>query len=179
MIEVRWHGRGGQGSFTIAKLLGMAASVYGGKYAQAFPSFGPERRGAPVLGFTRIDEKKITDRSEVDSCDFVVVLDETLWGDSVLSGLKKDTVIVVNTDRPEKYAGIVENKIVALDATKLALEILGRPITNTAMMGALVAVGGFVSLDDCKKAIENGMHAKIAEKNIALIDKAYNMVKGA
>ena len=108
-----------------------------------------------------------------------MVLDETLWGDSVLSGLKKDTVIVVNTDRPEKYTGIVENKIVTIDATKLALEILGRPITNTAMMGALVAVGGFVSLDDCKKAIENGMHSKIASKNINLIDKAYNMVKGA
>lgn len=179
MIEVRWHGRGGQGSFTIAKLLGMAASVYSGKYAQAFPSFGPERRGAPVLGFTRIDEKKITDRSEVDSCDYVVVLDETLWGDSVLSGLKKDTVIIVNTDKPEKYTGIVKNKIVTINATKLALEILGRPITNTAMMGALVAVGEFVSLDDCKNAIENGMNAKIANKNIDLIDKAYKMVKGA
>jgi len=179
MIEVRWHGRGGQGSFTIAKLLGMAASVYGGKYAQAFPSFGPERRGAPVLGFTRIDEEKITDRSEVDECDYVIVLDETLWGPAVLSGLKEDTVIIINTDSPEKYANVVKNKIVTLNATTLALEILGRPITNTAMMGALAAVGGFISLDDCKSAIENSMKAKIAGKNIELIDKAYNMIKGA
>ncbi|MBK5241799.1 2-oxoacid:acceptor oxidoreductase family protein, partial [Clostridium sp.] len=101
MIEVRWHGRGGQGSFTIARLLGMAASVFGGEYAQAFPSFGPERRGAPVLGFTRIDSEKITDRSEVDQCDYVVVLDETLWGPSVLSGLKENAIIIVNTDSPE------------------------------------------------------------------------------
>ena len=178
MIEVRWHGRGGQGSFTIAKLLGMAASVYNGKYAQAFPSFGPERRGAPVLGFTRISEEKITDRSEVNSCDYVVVLDETLWGKPVLTGLKESTVIIINTDNPQKYQGQTPHKIITLNATKLALEILGRPITNTAMLGALVATGDFVSLDDCKNAIKNGMHAKIADKNIELIDKAYSMVKG-
>ena len=75
MIEVRWHGRGGQGSFTAARLLGLAASVYDERFAQAFPSFGPERRGAPVLGFTRIDDFKITDRSELDVCDYVIVLE--------------------------------------------------------------------------------------------------------
>jgi len=179
MIEIRWHGRGGQGSFTIARLLGMAASVHGGKYAQAFPSFGPERRGAPVLGFTRIDEEKITDRSEVDICDYVVVLDETLWGPSVLSGLKEETLIIINTDRPEKYKNIVNNKIITLDATSLALDILGRPITNTAMMGALIAVSEMTSLDDCKNAIKDSMKSKIADKNIKLIDKAYEMVKEA
>lgn len=178
MIEVRWHGRGGQGSFTIARLLGMAASVYGGKFAQAFPSFGPERRGAPVLGFTRIDEEKITDRSEVDSCDYVVVLDETLWGDSVLSGLKENTVIIINTDSPDKYKGL-DKKIVTLDATSLALEHLGRPITNTAMMGALVAVGGFVGLDQCKEAIHASLKKSIAEKNCTLFEKAYQIVKEA
>lgn len=177
MVEVRWHGRGGQGSFTIARLLGMAASVYGGEYAQAFPSFGPERRGAPVLGFTRISEEKITDRSEVDECDYVVVLDETLWGDSVLSGLKENTVIIVNTETPEKYKGIVSNKIITLDATSLAMEHLGRPITNTAMMGALVAVGGFITLDNCKEAISSSMKEKIANKNIILIEKAYDLIK--
>ena len=177
MIEIRWHGRGGQGSFTIAKLLGMAASVYGGKYAQAFPSFGPERRGAPVLGFTRIDDQKITDRSEVDACDYVVVLDETLWGPAVLNGLKDSTVVLVNTAHPERYVDIIPQHLVCLDATKLALEYLGIPITNTAMMGALVAIGGFTSLEDCVSAIQNGMSAKIAGKNIALIERAYQMVK--
>jgi pyruvate ferredoxin oxidoreductase gamma subunit len=155
----------------------MAASVYGGEYAQAFPSFGPERRGAPVLGFTRIDSKKITDRSEVDQCDYVVVLDETLWGPSVLSGLKEETVIIVNTATPNQYSGQVSNKIVTLDATTLAIEHLGRPITNTAMMGALVAVGGFVTLDHCKEAIHASMNPKIAGKNIKLIEEAFRAVK--
>lgn len=177
MIEIRWHGRGGQGSFTVARLLGMAASVHGGKYAQAFPSFGPERRGAPVLGFTRIDEEKITDRSEVDECDYVVVLDETLWGPAVLSGLKEETVIIINTDNPSKYNGLVENKVVTLDATSLAFDILGRPITNTAMMGALIAVSEMTSLEDCQCAIKDSMKAKIADKNVILIEKAYEMVK--
>ncbi len=177
MIEVRWHGRGGQGSFTVARLLGMAASVYGGNYAQAFPSFGPERRGAPVLGFTRIDEEKITDRSEVDLCDYVVVLDETLWGPSVLSGLKKETVILVNTDTPEKYEGIVENRIVTIDATSLAIKHIGRPITNTAMLGALLAVDEFVSIDNCKKAISASLKEKIANKNISLIEEAFTNTK--
>lgn len=178
MIEVRWHGRGGQGSFTIARLLGMAASVYGGKYAQAFPSFGPERRGAPVLGFTRIDEEKITDRSEVDACDYVVVLDETLWGDSVLSALKENTVIIINTDTPEKYKD-VDQKIITLDATSLALEYLGRPITNTAMMGALIAVGGFISTDHCKEAIHASLKTSVAKKNCLLFEKAYELIKEA
>lgn len=177
MIEVRWHGRGGQGSFTIARLLGMAASVYGGKYAQAFPSFGPERRGAPVLGFTRISEDKITDRSEVDACDYVVVLDETLWGPAVTSGLKADTKIIMNTATPDKYH--VEGvEIITIDATSLALEHLGKPITNTAMMGALIATGKFVSLENCQEAITASMKSSIAGKNNELIQKAFEMVGG-
>ncbi|MBN2796116.1 MAG: 2-oxoacid:acceptor oxidoreductase family protein [Clostridia bacterium] len=176
MIEVRWHGRGGQGSFTIARLLGMAASVHGNAYAQAFPSFGPERRGAPVLGFTRIDENKITDRSEVDACDYVVVLDETLWGDNVLNGLKPNGIVLINTETPEKYK--IDNvNIIALDATSLALEYLGRPITNTAMMGALVAAGDFIQLESCNNAIRESMKENIANKNIALMAKAYEMIK--
>ena len=83
MTEIRWHGRGGLGAFTAARLLGCAVSLFEGKYALAFPSFGPERRGAPVFAFTRIDDKAITDRSEVVSCDCAVVLDDTLFGDPV------------------------------------------------------------------------------------------------
>jgi len=179
MKEIRWHGRGGQGSFTIARLLGQAASVYGGQYAQAFPSFGPERRGAPVLGFTRISDTKITDRSEVVTCDYVVVLDETLWGPAVVAGLKEDTIIIINTETPEKYIGQVENKIITIDATSLALKVLGRPITNTAMLGALVAVSDVASLDDCKNAIKDTLKASVAVKNIELIQKAHDAVKEA
>jgi pyruvate ferredoxin oxidoreductase gamma subunit len=177
MLEIRWHGRGGQGSFTVARLLGMAASVYGGKYAQAFPSFGPERRGAPVLGFTRIDDKKITDRSEVYECDYVIVLDETLWGPAVLSGLKENTVIIINTESKEKYIDEVANKVVCFNATSLAIEYLKRPITNTAMMAVLIGVSEIVSMDDYKNAIKESMKPKIADKNILLVDKVYHMVK--
>lgn len=179
MQEIRWHGRGGQGVFTVARLLGMAASVCEGKYSLAFPSFGPERRGAPVLGFTRISESPITDRSMVDSCDYVVVLDETLIGPAVLAGIREKGVIMVNTTKPEQYREMTDKKIVALDATSLAIEILKRPITNTAMLGALIAVSGAVSLSSVQDAIRQGMKASIAEKNCVVAEKAFAMVKGA
>ncbi|HKL11012.1 MAG TPA: 2-oxoacid:acceptor oxidoreductase family protein [Clostridia bacterium] len=179
MIEIRWHGRGGQGSFTAARILGAAASVHGGKYAMAFPSFGPERRGAPVAGFTRISDEKITDRSEIISPDYVIVLDETLWENGVTNGLKEDTVLIMNTDNPEKYEKIVSQKIVALDATSIALDVLGLPITNTAMMGAFIAVSGHVSLEDAKKAIDDNLKPKVAGKNKDLLEKVYELVKGA
>lgn len=179
MYEVRWHGRGGQGGFTAARLLGMAASVYEGKYSLAFPSFGPERRGAPVLGFTRISDEKITDRSQVDECDYVVFLDETLVGEATLKGLKDNAFILVNTADPEKYSSMTDKKIIGLDATSLSLEVLGRPITNTAMLGALVAISGMVSLEALKKAIQEGMKPSIAEKNCTIVEKAFNMMKGA
>ncbi len=179
MIEVRWHGRGGQGSFTVARLLGLAASVYGGRYAQAFPSFGPERRGAPVLGFTRISDSKITDRSELDTCDYVVVLDETLWGDDVIKGLKSNSVIIINTKTPKKYSEQTSHKVVGLDATQMALNHLGIPITNTAMMGALIAVSDMIQTEYCQKAIMASMNAKIAAKNVSLFENAYQFVKEA
>lgn len=178
MYEIRWHGRGGQGGFTAARLLGMAASVFEGKYSLAFPSFGPERRGAPVLGFTRISEEIITDRSMVDECDYVVVLDETLIGPAVLSGLKDNAVILVNTCDPEQYRHMTDRKIIAFDATDLAMEILGRPITNTAMLGALLAVSEVVSLASAREAISSGMKPSIAEKNCVIVEKAYELVKG-
>ena len=96
MTEIRWHGRGGLGAFTAARLLGCAVSLYEGKYALAFPSFGPERRGAPVFAFTRIDNKPITDRSEVVECDIAIVLDDTLFGDPVRNGLKPGATVIVN-----------------------------------------------------------------------------------
>ena len=103
MKEIRWHGRGGNGGFTAARLLGYAASLHCGKYAQAFPSFGPERRGAPVLGFTRIDDAPITDHSQVYSCDCVIVLDETLLEVvNILEGLKEDGSVFINSTLPLK-----------------------------------------------------------------------------
>jgi len=177
MIEVRWHGRGGQGSFTVARLLGKAAAIFEGKSALAFPSFGPERRGAPVLGFTKIDEHKITDRSEVEICNYVVVLDETLIDEHTTKGLAHDGKIIINTAHPERYADLQAAEVITLDATTLALEMLGRPITNTAMMGALIAVSPVVSLEAAENAIQDELKPAIAEKNVKLIRAAYNKVQ--
>ncbi len=107
----------------------------------------------------------------------MIVLDETLWGPSVLSGLKENTVIIINTDSKEKYINQVSNKVVCFNATSLAIEYLNRPITNTAMMAVLVGVSEIVSIDNCKMAIKASMNKKIADKNILLIDKVYQMVK--
>ena len=178
MREVRWHGRGGQGCWTAARLLGLAAAQFEGKYALSFPSFGPERRGAPVLGFTRISEEKIRDRSEVRACDYIVVLDETLIGKDTAAGLKEDGIVVINTTSPEKYKEQFSlEKVVSIDATAIALEILGRPITNTAMLGALIAVSDIVSIDSVNSAIRQDMKARIQEKNIQVVKAACDAIK--
>jgi pyruvate ferredoxin oxidoreductase gamma subunit len=179
MKEVRWHGRGGQGCWTAARLLGLAAAQFEGKYALSFPSFGPERRGAPVLGFTRISKEKIRDRSEVHSCDYIVVLDETLIGKDTATGLKKDGTVIINTTSPEKYKKyFTSGQVVSINATEIALEILGRPITNTAMLGALLAVSDIVSIDSVNSAIRQDMKARIQEKNIKVVKAACETIKG-
>ena len=178
MIEIRWHGRGGQGAFTAARLLGNAM-VLDGKEAQAFPSFGPERRGAPVLAFTRVDDKKITDRSEVEECDSVVVLDETLFGDPVKAGIKPGATVVINTlkDASEFDFSGIDCKVLTVDATGLALDILGRDITNVPMLGALASATGIADLETLKRAIDDQLPEKIREKNKQLLEEAYNAVK--
>jgi pyruvate ferredoxin oxidoreductase gamma subunit len=176
MIEVRWHGRGGQGGFTAARLLGVSAALFENKYALAFPSFGPERRGAPVLGFTKIDDKKIADRSAVTECNHVVVLDETLVDEYITSGLRPGGSILINTKTPERYRDITNGfDLVDLDATGLSLEILGRPITNTAMFGALVAKSRVVSLQAALKGVEAEMKPSLVEKNIRIVEKAFEL----
>jgi len=179
MIRVRWLGRGGQGSFTASRLLGKAASIFEGKYALAFPSFGPERRGAPVLAFTRIDDKKITDRSEVPEYEYLVVMDSTLLDENSIQGLTAGGSIIVNSSSGEEFNSVLkEFKVISLDATSLALEILGLPITNTAMLGALVAASDMVSLESVIKSIEDEMKPAVAEKNKIIVEKAYMQVRG-
>lgn len=178
MIEIRWHGRGGQGAFTAARLLGQAVSIYEGKYAQAFPSFGPERRGAPVLAFTRISGDKIFDRSEVENCDYVVVLDDTLYGPAVTEGLKTDGIMVVNSPKQTDAYAAGGFKVVTIDATALALALLGRPITNVPMLGALAAVSGLAGLESMYRAIDSQLPPPIREKNKQLLLKAFNRAKG-
>jgi len=179
MIEVRWHGRGGQGAFTAARLLGVAAALFEGRHALAFPSFGPERRGAPVLGFTRIDDRKITDRSAVTECDYVVVLDETLMHPKIAAGLKPGGKVIVNTTTPEPFRGWTGGgELLALDANALARRVLGRPITNTAMLGALVAGGGLVRLESAVRGIEEEMAPRLAGKNIEALRQAFALAGG-
>lgn len=184
MLEIRWHGRGGNGAFTAAKLLGHAVSIHEGKYAQAFPSFGPERRGAPVLAFTRISETPITDHSQIYSCDCIVVLDETLCDVvDVASGLKEEGVLLLNTQRSpeaarERYHFAGVKHLVTLDATKIALDVLGSAIVNTVMLGAAAKAADLASLTSVKQAVEEMMGPSLRERNKRAIEQAYQMVGG-
>ncbi|HKK95966.1 MAG TPA: 2-oxoacid:acceptor oxidoreductase family protein [Anaerovoracaceae bacterium] len=178
MKQVRWHGRGGQGSFTIARLLGSAAVVYEGKKALAFPTFGPERRGAPVLGFTKVSDKKINDRSQVDTCDYVVVLDETLIDNNTSKGLRKSGCMIINTKNINKYKEMFDCEVIGLDATSIALKNIGRPITNTSMLGALIAKSKIISIKSAEKAIKSTLPKKLADKNLDALEEAYKSLVG-
>lgn len=176
MIEIRFHGRGGQGAVTSAELLAHAA-IREGRYAQAFPSFGPERRGAPVLAFVRVsDDEPIRVRFEVLEPDVVVVLDPTLLGIvDVMGGLKKRGVLVLNArNSPAELRSRLEThcRIAAVDATSIAREVLGLPITNTTMLGALVKGTGIVNLESLKGALQDRF-GRLAERNIKAMETAY------
>lgn len=163
MIEVIWHGRGGQGAFTAARLLGAAYSLRGSEsYALAFPSFGPERRGAPVRAFTKLDSKLIGNRSETAHADFVIYLDDTLFGIEAFDELKPGGLILLNTKRENS-----DKRVLTLDADTLAQEMLGRPITNTILLGALAALIPQLNMAEVRAAIEQYMPKRLHERNIA------------
>ncbi len=178
MIEVRWHGRGGQGAVTSVELLALAA-IEEGKYAQGFPSFGPERRGAPVAAFNRVDDKRIRIRSGIYHPDTVVVLDEGLVGlVNVADGLKPKGVLIINTSKTPaavrkvlKYKG----KIATVDATAIARKELGVPITNTTMLGALIRMTDIVKLDSLKVPVDHRF-GRIAQKNLTAMKRAFDEV---
>ena len=150
MKEIIWHGRGGQGAFTAARLLGEAYSLRENTFVLAFPSFGPERRGAPIRAFTKLDEKPIGNRSEIAKADYSIFLDDTLFSDQAFDELKPDGKILLIA---EKY--------------------LGLPITNTILLGALASVSGFISLDELTEAVRQTMPKRLHEKNIAAVRAAY------
>ncbi len=178
MIEIRWHGRGGQGAFTAARLLGLSASLFAGKFAMAFPSFGPERRGAPVLAFTKISESKIYDRSEIKICDYIVVLDHTLFQEKMLNDLKPGGVIFINSDQaPKAFSVNHAEQIVTFDGTTAALNVLGKPITNTAMLGALIGYTSVISQEAIVQGIGREMKPSLVAKNIELVRLAYTSVE--
>ncbi|MEB3755638.1 MAG: 2-oxoacid:acceptor oxidoreductase family protein [Desulfurococcales archaeon] len=177
MIEIRWHGRGGQGAVTASEAVS-AAAILDGKYALAFPEFGAERRGAPVRAYTRISDDPVIPRTPVTTPDILVILDPSLLHPQYTQGLKQNGTVVVNGKlSPEKIAKILGLKpgikVGVIDATGLAMEILKRPIVNTAMLGALVKATGIVSLENTEKAILNKFSGKIGELNVELIRRAF------
>lgn len=175
MIEIRWHGRGGQGAFTAAKILGSAVSLNENKFALVFPSFGPERRGAPIQAFTKIDSKQIINRSEITKSDYIVFLDETLFDINVLSDLKENGKVILNSDSIEKYKDF-EN-IITLDANKIALELLKISVPNTVMLGALIGISDIALLSSVHNVIGDYLPSKIVDKNIEVLNRAYSEVK--
>ncbi len=178
MKEIRWHGRGGQGGFTAARLLGMAASLSPGYYVQAFPSFGPERRGAPVLGYTRIDTQPIYDHSKVYTCDFVVVLDESLLEVvDVFDGLKADGIMLINSARGGETFAAGGRQVHTIDATGIALAVLGQPVTSTPMFGAFVGATGLVDLPAALTAVDMTLPPDSRAKNREVVEWAYNELR--
>ena len=176
LIEIRWHGRGGQGAVTSAELVAQAA-INEGKYAQAFPAFGAERRGAPVVAFVRINsDEPIRVRAEVAEPDVVVVLDPGLLRiENVTSGLKANGMVVVNTKKqPEQIRKefSINWSLATVDATTIARELLGVPIVNTSMVGALLRATGVVRLESLFEPLRQRF-GRLAERNINAMKRAY------
>jgi 2-oxoacid:acceptor oxidoreductase gamma subunit (pyruvate/2-ketoisovalerate family) len=182
MLEFRWHGRGGQGAWTASELLARTA-LSEGKYIQSFPEFGPERMGAPVTAFTRISDEPIRLHCSIQDPDVVVVLDNTLLkAVPVTAGInQKDDVIIVNsTEDPaavRKALKVTTGKVWTVPATEIALKILGAPITNTALLGAVAKATGIVTLEGIEKTVKVRFKAELGEKNFAVIKQAYAEAK--
>ncbi len=183
MVEIRWHGRGGQGVWTASNLLAMAA-LREGKYVQSFPTFGPERMGAPIMAFTRISDEPIEVHCEIYNPDVVVLLDPTLLGPSIVKGLKEGGYVILNytgdVEKLVKSLGIEKSKykIYIAPATEIAIKILGRAITNTAMLGALIKATNIVKLESVFEAVKERFPGPIAEKNIEVIKLTYEQTRG-
>ena len=181
ITEFRWHGRGGQGSWTASEVLARTA-IYEGKYIQSFPEFGPERMGAPVTAFTRISTEPIRIHCAVYEPDVVAVLDSTLLKTvPVTSGLDEDGIIIINSaEEPAKVKEVLKmekGKVWTVPATEIALRILGMPITNTAMLGAVARATSIVTLESMEKIVKKRFRLDIAEKNFAVIKEAYQEAK--
>ncbi|MEN3046762.1 MAG: 2-oxoacid:acceptor oxidoreductase family protein [Candidatus Hydrothermales bacterium] len=183
-IDIMWLGRGGMGVKTAALLLG-EAFAYIGKYIKAFPEYGPERRGAPVVAFTRISDDPIKGHYGVKDPDIIVVIDKTLLKSKVLRNfVKNDTIIIVNTsmgreELREKFE--LKGEIKTVDATSISKEIFGRNLPNTPMLGALLKILKSHSLEEFIGVLKDRLMSKYdketVEKNIEAIKRAYKEVK--
>lgn len=185
MIEIKFIGRGGQGGKSAAAILAEAA-LDKGKHIQSFPEYGAERQGAPVFAYTRIDDKEIRIHYGIKTPNIVVVIDPTLLDQlPITEGMPKDGLLVVNTphtpDEVRKITGFGTGKVFTVDASKISIDLFGRNIPNTPMLGAVEKAAELVSLDALKEKIRHKFLRKIGEeavkKNIEALDRAFNEVK--
>ncbi len=184
MFELRIHGRGGQGVVTAAEMMSVAAFAEG-RHAQAFPSFGSERMGAPVVAFCRIADKEIRLREPIMEPDAIIIQDPTLLHQvDVFSGLKKDGYVLLNTHRSFADLGLGEfvsgrpaERLCTLAATEIGLKHIGRPIPNVPLIAGFAALSGLIKLESVVKAINEKFSGKVAEGNIAAATEAYNLIK--
>jgi pyruvate ferredoxin oxidoreductase gamma subunit len=174
VFEVRVHGRGGQGVVTAAELLSVAAFLEG-RHAQAFPSFGSERTGAPVVAYCRIADREIRTHSPIVRPDAVIIQDATLLGGlPVLDGLSSNGFVLVNST---KDIALDVGNVFVVPATELALELVGRPVPNAALLGGFAAVSGVVSLESVCAAIRERFPARVAEANVVAATRAFGIVR--
>ncbi len=186
-VEIRWHGRGGQGAKTACLLLADVA-FNSGKHVQGFPEYGPERMGAPITAYNRITNKRCTVHSNIYTPDYVIVVDETLLGSvDVTKGLKEAGAIIVNSDKePEelrKILGDYKGKVCSIDARKISEETIGRNMPNTPMLAAAVKVSRIVEQEQFINDMENSLRHKFAAKpqvisgNMEALKKSMEEVK--
>ncbi|HQA63933.1 MAG TPA: pyruvate ferredoxin oxidoreductase subunit gamma, partial [bacterium] len=167
-----------QGSVTAAELIAQAA-FYGGQFAQAFPNFGVERRGAPVTAFARLDNKFIRRRSQIYEPDYIIIQDATLVdGVDVFWGAKKGTVALINTEKSKSdFKAPIGVKIITVPATKIALEIIGKPIINTILLGAFAKLSGLISMESVGRAIRERFAGEIGDKNVAAAKRGWEIIR--
>ena len=179
MIEIRLHGRGGQGAVTASRILATAAYEEG-QYSQAIPMYGTERRGAPLTAFVRIDNQRVRERMLVHDPDISIVLDPLIAKQqAVVDSLKPGGLVLLTTAQPPEEVKLGGDfKVATVDATTIALETLGRPITNTAILGAFVKVTGAMKLESIEKAIKKYFPGRLGDINIAAVRRSYEEVKG-
>ena len=183
MFQIRIHGRGGQGVVTAAEMLSIAA-FREGKHAQAFPSFGSERTGAPVVAFCRIDDREIRLREPVMQPDALIIQDPTLLHQvDVFAGVASGGTILINTSRSFEELGLKELmhrfRTCTVPASEIALKHVGRPLPNAALLGGFAAISGQVSLDSVTAAIHEKFSGKVAEANVAAAAEAFELVCNA
>ena len=181
MKEISIHGRGGQGSLVLAQFMAIAA-LEDGKFGQAFPFLGGggERRGKPIMAFCRLSDEPIRLRSRVSEADYVILQDVTILGEvNVASGLKPGGMLLVNTDKEAGDLGLKGDiKVYTFSADDLARKILGRPIMNTALLGAFAAMTGELSLEAALKAVRSKFPGSLGEKNAQVVEESYRMLQG-